>query len=51
MLNEVALSYRACFTQRWVEDGEFLRVAGDFGVAGKAGRRRFDAMCRNTMGY
>jgi hypothetical protein len=39
VLDEIVCPSRARFAQGWVEDGEFFRVASDFEVAGKRGRR------------
>ena len=36
--NEVIGPGRARLAQRWVEDGEFFRAAGDFEAAGKMGK-------------
>ena len=40
VLNEIIGPGRARLAQRWVEDREFFRVAGDFETAGKTEDRR-----------
>ena len=37
VLNEIVGPGRTRLTQRWVEDGEFLRVTGDLEATGKMG--------------